>query len=135
MMSASQIIEQSNEAARDAAMMGKVPAVVWDLDTIGEDLRAIPFLGDYIPYGWRAVESDEFNAMPGSEPYQRDGSPLFFVDASGMGGDGEAAMGFGEFCDAARNLIIEAEAEETMIGFGIVEAGQFQVYIGAYVKS
>jgi hypothetical protein len=72
---------------------------------IPEDLRSIPNIGDYRPKGWKLVDT-------------------YFVDSSGLGLSGEPALTFSEF---ARNAKVG-------YGYAIIEAGQFQVYIGEFKK-
>jgi hypothetical protein len=64
-----------------------------------------PFLGSYIPKGWKVTAK-------------------YFVDNSGFGTEGEGALTAGEF-------LIHVRAG---YGYGIYEAGQFQVYIREYYR-
>jgi len=136
MMSGEVIREIQADAARAAAESGQIPAVVWDNDSLAEDLRAMPNLGDYIPEGWRLAEAGEFEALPGSYPWQRNepDNPVFFVDKTGWGERGESAMTVDQFESAARALVAEAAVASKTVGFGMVEEGQFQVYIGCFVR-
>lgn len=70
-----------------------------------EYLKRIPNIGNHRPKGWKLVET-------------------YFVDSSGFGTEGELALTFNQFANRAK------------IGYGyaIIEAGQFQVYIGEFVK-
>jgi hypothetical protein len=77
-----------------------------------EDLRAgnthryaIPFLGDYVPEGWRRTERE-----------------LYFCDTSGFGQRGERALTMEEFF----NVMAAG------YGYAIIEAGQFQAYVAQY---
>jgi hypothetical protein len=68
----------------------------------------MPFLGDYVPEGWQMVDD-------------------YFVDSSGFGREGELALTLGQF-----DQIVQ---EHVGSGWAIVEAGEFQVVIGRYVKA
>ena len=62
-----------------------------------------PFLGGYVPKGWKVVAR-------------------YFVDNSGFGREGEGAYTAGEFLHVVK----------AGYGYGIQEAGQFQVYVREY---
>lgn len=70
-----------------------------------EAICPIPNLGTYIPDGWELVEK-------------------YFVDSSGFGQEGEPALTIRQF---KSKLIIGR-------GYAVIEAGQFQVYIGEFEK-
>jgi hypothetical protein len=70
-----------------------------------KDIRCIPNLGDYRPEGWELVET-------------------YFVDASGFGAPGEPALTLDEFLAK----IVPGRA------YALIEEGQFQVYVGEFVK-
>ena len=106
MMSLAQIQYESAKTARRAAREGKRPYILWpeDLESIRQAGRfPFPFIGSYVPRGWKLVET-------------------FFVDSSGFGAPGEPA------------LTTETFAAKLEVGFGyaVVEAGQFQVYVGKF---
>lgn len=72
----------------------------------------VPFLGDYVPEGWVRVEE--------IEPY--------FVSASGVGDETEPALNKDRFM-----LVLEDYARSgEPYGLGVIEQGQFQVYIALY---
>lgn len=73
----------------------------------GDDVRGIPALGRHTPKGWTLLET-------------------VFVDASGWGEKGEPAMTHDEFTAYV--------AAHPGCGWGVVEAGQFQVYVGRYER-
>jgi hypothetical protein len=111
MMSLQAIQAESRKAARKAVKEHKLPFVFEqeDIDRIratGDvyDVQ-IPFLGDYVPKGWRRTERKEL-----------------FVDASGFGLPNEPAM--------TQDMFIEALTAGK--GYAITEAGQFQVYVAEY---
>jgi hypothetical protein len=81
------------------------------VDSMESDFRSLPFVPD------RRM-ADEYEEVK-----------QFFVDSSGFGQPGEPALTFAQFMNAARSLI---ESRSAPTYFAITEAGQFQVYIGAY---
>ena len=64
-----------------------------------------PMLGDVIPSGWQVSE-------------------VYFVDSSGFGAEAESALTAGQFLGKIK----------AGHGYGILEAGQFQVYIREYTR-
>lgn len=105
MMSIEYIRQQSHEAGVYAEGMGLEPWVYHQSNTV-EAPFPFPFLGDYVPEGWTLTERH-------------------FVDSSGFGQPGEPALTVDQFID-----LIEERREGT--GWGIVESGPFQVYIGEF---
>jgi hypothetical protein len=104
MMSLDAIHAINDEKAEEARMEGKTPFVVVSPASI---LPPFPFphIGSYRPSGWNLIET-------------------YFVDSSGFGSEGEAAMTVEEFMDAIK----------PNHGYAIIEAGQFQVRVGEFVK-
>lgn len=105
-MSLNQIQTESRLAAARAALDDERPFIVE-----AEDLKAMPpfpfpFIGEYIPEGWRKVES-------------------YFVDSSGFGQPGEPALTVEQFLPRLK----------VGRGYAVTEAGQFQIYIGEYVQT
>ncbi len=125
MMGAETIRDMQSAAASMAARDHKRPLICWE-NSIPADLKRMPNLGDYIPDGWRSVEPDEFSVL--------DGCDSFFCDSSGFGSPGEPAMGFDRLCGSVETLMREAAEMSRTVGFGIIEEGQFQVYIGCFVR-
>jgi len=112
MMSLSTIRELSRQAASTAAKQHKVPYVVEredieDFKLNGRISFRIPNLGDYIPRGWKRTERE----------------PLF-VDSSGFGAPGEPALTQEQFINALK----------PGYGYAVIQAGQFQVYVGEFEK-
>ena len=95
----------SDVAAYRAAQEEQEPLVIWNAE---RDARGIPFLGDYVPQGWR----------PQDEP--------FMVDSSGFGEPGERAL--------TQDQFVEHLKAHPTLGWAIVEAGQFQVWVQAYLE-
>jgi len=116
MMSLDTIRAMSAEAGVKAAKYSKQPKTFWDRDIkdaeaqvdngiVPQAVRAIPDLGDYVPEGWEMLDQ-------------------LFVDATGFGQEGELAMTLKQFVHKL----------EPDVGYGIVQAGQFQVYIGVFKR-
>lgn len=109
MMTLAAIRAMAREAAALAASEGRVPFVVEAEDM--EDFRRgvtfpFPFLGDYVPRGWKQVNE-------------------YFCDSSGFGAPGEPALTREQFL----GKITVGRA------YAIVEAGQFQVYVGEFIRT
>ena len=68
-----------------------------------EAICPIPNLGTYIPEGWDKVNE-------------------YFVDSSGFGTEGEPALTIEQF----KSKLIKGR------GYAVIEAGQFQVYVGEF---
>jgi hypothetical protein len=111
MMSLESIRSESRKAASKAARTGKRPFIV-EAEDLAEwqagrfSSLPFPFIGSYVPKGWSKIGES-------------------FVDASGFGGENEPAL-------TIRQFIAQLTAGH---GYAITEAGQFQVYIGEYVKA
>ena len=92
-------------------------------DAIRERISSIPFLGKnrndnpYAPKGWKRVDAPAPRLMCVEKGY-------LFVDSSGFGRSGEGALSAQEFVDYIY--------EHDEFGYGIVEAGQFQVVVATY---
>lgn len=112
MMSLSEINRMSDEAASEAARDGKVPYVPFGEDEI-ENYPPFPFpnLGKYTPRGWKLVDT-------------------LFCDSSGFGGDNEPALSPKQL--VAKLVAFDRNGKE--YGYGIVEAGQFQVRLGVFQR-
>lgn len=109
MMSAQQMNRLADDAAKRAKRNGLKP-----------QRDNIPFLGDYVPKGYRRIDApNEPREMGCVEGY-------LFVDASGWGAPNEPALTQDEF-------LAYKEANPTLL-FGITEAGQFQVVVGVYER-
>lgn len=122
------IREMQTEAADNAARNSMIPTVVWDDMSLEPDLKGIPNLGDYVPYGWRMAEESEFS----TDAMESDGT--LFVDASGWGSAGESALTQEQFYSAVRSILAEALERDQTVGFAITEVGQFQAYVGVFVR-
>lgn len=120
-MSYSYMRQLADEAATKARKSKREPKTFVGLgeDAIRSEIRHVPFLGSYTPKGWTRVDVEGPRRMGCEEGY-------LFVDSSGVGGTSEPALSVGEFVD-----FIYANKE---YGFGIAEAGQFQVVIACYER-
>jgi hypothetical protein len=116
MMSLSAIRQLSRDFAIRACRENKIPFVFEqsDIDDLRTQLQAgktlrflIPFLGNYIPQGWRHTDR-----------------PLLFVDTSGFGREDEPALTTRAF----------VEAIEPGKAYAVVETGQFQAYLREYER-
>lgn len=103
MYSLKQIVAMNNNATEKAEEEELQPYIAKkDND---EGIRGCKKLGDYIPTGWKLVNS-------------------YFVDSSGFGREGESALTFGQLLTKVRKGY----------GYAIGETGQFQLYIHEYKK-
>jgi hypothetical protein len=114
MLDLATIHEMAAEAAQEAAQAGKEPYEYWDGEPIGPPFH-FPFLGDYVPQGWRKRDDD------------------MFVDSSGMGADDEAALSVSQLVAEIKRLLC-ATPPYKRLGFAITEAGEFQLYVGVYER-
>lgn len=120
MMSQMQVADLRSVKATEAKRRGLVPVVVdqRDLDTeVGfKDLCAhIPFLGECEPEGFIRTTGEY--------------SEMYFVDSSGLGSPGEAALTVEQFKDRVK---ADYQSAEKDMFLGIYEAGEFQIYIARY---
>lgn len=106
-------IEYIEALATDAGVLARqlrLEPQVMPHHFLDEDLRSIPNLGDYVPEDWELVET-------------------LFVDSSGVGEAGEASLTFDEFRTKVR---VEIAHQGEIFGWAIVQAGQFQIYVGQF---
>jgi hypothetical protein len=104
------IVEEETAKARALALR---PADIRQLDL--SKCPPFPFLGDYVPEGWVKFEVNGDHKT-------------YFVDSSGLGEPGEAALTVREFLEVLKQYKLSGDP----FGFGIIEAGQFQVVVGVY---
>jgi len=97
------IQEMTRKATREARVMMLEPYEVWPGDADRMPPFPFPNMGNYKPKGWKMIQT-------------------YFVDSSGFGRDGEAALSVSQFIKMIK----------VGYGYGIVEAGQFQVYVAEY---
>jgi hypothetical protein len=111
MFSLAVIHHLNQQAARKARKRGAKPFVPAGPENV-DNWPPFPFpnLGDYDPPGWERTEES------------------WFVDKTGWGEPWEPALTWDRLKDQLREYI----AQNPGHGFGIVEEGEFQLYIGAF---
>jgi hypothetical protein len=112
MMSLESIKQISRESGKKAAQRGLFPYVPIHEDEI-RTYPPFPFpnLGSHRPKGWKLVDE-------------------LFVDSSGWGAGDEPAL-------SVRQLVaklLELQASDKTYGYGIIETGQFQLYLGVFER-
>lgn len=115
MMSIDLIREINREQATQAANEGLEPYVYATEDEV--DSLPFPFahIGDYAPEGWDLVDTH-------------------FVDSSGFGQPGEPALTVEQFVALVKRQMREHAENRQAVGWAIVSAGQFQVYVGEFTR-
>lgn len=109
MMGLSEIRHLSREAAQKASKAKKEPYVPFDEEEIETKGFSIPNLGDYRPKGWKKIEN-------------------LFCDKSGWGAPGELALTIRQLQDK----MLEYHRAGKTYGYGMIEEGQFQCYVGVF---
>lgn len=106
------VIRQINEEiAAEAAQQDRRPYVPWDAEEVEHWTRCpLPNLGYFEPRDWEKTES------------------TWFIDKSGVGLESEPALTWTQF----RRKLADYVAENPGHGFGIVEEGEFQLYVSAF---
>ena len=135
MISVEQAQAEGRRQAVRSAQQKLIQLALWPEDMTVDGWRnvRIPFLGNRpsirSPWGppmWKQADVREL--LP-DYPYK-----WFFVDSSGFGMDGEAALS----ADGFRQLLIAYDSAALEAGYemavGIVEAGQFQVHVAPYLR-
>lgn len=110
MISVQQIRSMNAEAAERAAAEGKRPYVYFSVGDVEAGPFPFPYIGDLRPAGWELVDTH-------------------FVDSSGYGAPDEPALTAEQFADVIREVI---ENSTRQVGWAVIEAGQFQVYVGEF---
>lgn len=115
MLSYTQVVEISKDAAQRAEELELEPLDIRGLDPIEpiKFIRRIPFLGNYCPAGWTHPELIED----------------LFVDSTGLDDSGPALS-----VSAFVKILAGYAVAGTTYGFGIIESGEFQVYIRVYTR-
>ena len=101
----------NRQAARKARRGKREPQVVSAEEIDNFPPFPFPHLGPYVPAGWERVED-----------------ATWFSDSTGWGRSDEPAL----TVEQLKNELRQYVAENPDHGFAIVEAGQFQLYVGAY---
>jgi len=114
MMSIETIVALSKEAGRKARRLGRKPQTFASEQEVDEQFAKVPNLGDYAPKGWRHLEGRDL-----------------FVDKSGFGAEDELALTVRGYKERVKELL----RENPGYGFGIIEEGQFQIYVGVFERT
>lgn len=111
-MSLATIEHLSRKSGMEAAQAGLFPYVPIHEDEI-KTYPPFPFpnLGSHRPKGWKLVEE-------------------LFVDSSGWGADNEPALSVTQL----RAKLLELQRSDKTYGYGVTEAGQFQLYLGVFER-
>jgi len=106
MLSLEEIVRMNDKASKRAEKAKLLPYVIKEGDR--EKFPPFPFpdFGDYRPKGWESVGE-------------------YFVDSSGFGRDDEPALSVSQFLKKLT----------TGYGYALIEQGEFQVYVGEFVKN
>lgn len=113
MMSIEVIRAMARSAARKSRSLKQEPfhpMSIEDFDSMPP--FPFPFLGTRCPKGWKRAGRE------------------WFVDSSGWGRQGEPALHAGQFIEQAKQWFVTHPA----CGFAVIEAGQCQVWVGAFEK-
>jgi len=115
MMGLESIVRLNSQIARDAALQRLVPFHPDNVDEI-EDWPPFPFpnLGYHCPDGWAEDEDTHW-----------------FCDKSGCGRDSEPALTINQL----KRVLTDYLEDHPQAGFAIVEEGQFQVYVSAFLPT
>ena len=133
MFSAEVIRDMQTTAAREAARKHRVPYVVWPQDQL--DRFPFPFLGTYVPKGWRHLTHAEGGVSQSDHGIYGNDHLLLFCDNSGWGADDEPALSRSQAIATIKAISAHAYKEHGLtVGWAIEEAGQFQVNLAAYAK-
>lgn len=154
MLSSRDILSFQAAAARKAARAKKCPGTIFSADSVEGDIRGVPNLGTYLHPEWRRVieVADEDpsayavvcrlvigalseKALNGSRHWAAKGDDVrLFVDSSGWGSPGEPALSFEHLVADVKRVLATLSGTGWALGLGIVEEGQFQCYLGVFVK-
>ena len=130
-MSLSVIQELSRERGEVAAAEGLEPYICWDEDfsawqarlDAGELPRCpFPHLGDYVPDGWELLTDEDGREVS------------LFTDSTGLGAEDEPALTIPAMFREVARLYGKYRDSDKVLGFGIGEVGQFQLYINVYCR-
>jgi hypothetical protein len=133
MYSASTIRDMQAKAARKAARERKLPLVFWPNETI--DVGGMPFLGDYVPRGWRQIEVIETPLTRADLPgVMGNENVCVLVDSMGVEDAGGPSIGLESLRSLIEQLNRWGAAKHLTVGWAITEVGQFQVVVAAFAK-
>jgi hypothetical protein len=114
MLSTETIAELSEKAARNAAKKHLLPYVPWDAGEV-RAYTSFPFpsIGSYRPKGWKLLS-------------------YVTADGTGLGEEWEPALTIRGLKTWCANRIEEHPGRS--VGFAIIEAGEFQAVVGAFLR-
>ena len=134
-MSSQQIARLSDEAAADAQRRNRHPWVAGSYlaekpDKLFDAMRSMPNMGSYRPASWELVERGELK-LPAGWAFSKltdlwAEAPYLMVDKGGWGGSDSRSLSPFKL----RDLI----AANPLLGWAIVEEGQFQIVVGVFRK-
>jgi hypothetical protein len=121
MFSLDTIISIQNNATKKAARAKKFPyaptaSELSSKSDLQKALHTIPFVGEYVHPRWVRATDEEGDYIE------------WFVDSSGWGLPGEPALTLEQFTEKVQAFCNEHPGA----GFGVVQAGQFQVYVAPF---
>lgn len=113
------------------------PQTLFAIETVHDDVRRAPWLGEYLNESWEHLSIEECRdtiAPWGHAIYDQpdDGWVWIFVDKSGWGREDEPALSHHQTCQCLAALLDEMSG--ATLGVGIVDEGQFQCHLGLYVR-
>lgn len=124
MLSYRQIVEHAERQERKARRERKLPVYLGGLGDDALRRRKIPFLGHYVPRGFKRVNVGEtFGDRYG---WGTRGHEFLLVDIFGEGAESELALTHAAFFRFVQ--------ENPGYHYAIIEAGQFQVVIGVFKR-
>ena len=122
--------------SRKAAELRRPPVMIFSEETALEDAGRALWLGEYPHPRWqRARHTDYKEAL---EPWHHAALSMaddwlwLYIDNSGWGEDGEAALSYNKLGVLLPALVERADGRT--LGVGIVDEGQFQCHLGLYVR-
>ncbi len=125
MMSADYMHQLKRQAANRSKREHVTPTILLDCHKDGRVKPSIPFIGERTwKRDWRVVDLNKL--LPNVSAYRRgdfNDANIFFVDSSGWGAPDEMALTLDRFLQMA----------PAGFGYAVVEAGQFQVCVRAYL--
>ena len=137
MMSASAIQHLQDEATEMAAQESMSPMPLWDENTVMDDVRRSPSVGEYVHPEWQPASYQDFeNCLEDASYacYDQDPGIWVFCDSSGFGSPGEPALTFRQLVKMLERCVVRAGEMGLTLGTTIVEEGQFQIHLGLFVK-
>ena len=120
--------------SRKAAELRHPPVMIFSEETALEDAGRALWLGEYVHPRWQKARNTDYKEA--LEPWHyaalsmADDWLWLFIDNSGWGEDGEAALSLDQLEVLLRDLVERADGRT--LGVGIVDEGEFQCHLGLY---